>query len=354
MRILLVAALFASIVFESHQLAAQNPSTPSAENANPAGEQKTDAGDKAGSSFLPQGIANVADEAAKFGSRFNIPIKTTGGTQVWTDHAYRDGYRVQEHALTGHCRLLDGGNVRRAWGTKEQCLAALENYKPKPADPAKPQQVAVLLHGLMRTSHSMKPLEVSLKEEGFDDIIRFSYASSRRSIGDHAAALRVILEDQPTNTQFTFAGHSMGNIVVRHLVGDLQRDGDPAGILPRCRCMVMLGPPNQGASISRRLAPTGLYGLLTGKGGMELGPEWAEFVKRLATPPFPFAIVAGDVSDNTIQNPLVDGDGDFVVGLDEAKLDGCAEFHTVPVLHSFLMNDPKAIELSVEFIRKHP
>ncbi len=100
----------------------------------------------------------------------------------------------------------------------------------------------------------------------------------------------------PPETQFSFVGHSMGNIVVRHLISDLQRDGDPHGVLDRCRSMVMLGPPNQGAAIARRLAPTGLYGILTGKGGLELGPDWEDFVQNLATPSFPFAIIAGDVS----------------------------------------------------------
>ena len=84
---------------------------------------------------------------------------------------------------------------------------------------------------------------------------------------------------------------------------------------------------------------------------MELGPKWDDFVAKLATPPFPFIIVAGDVSDNTIQNPLVDGEGDFVVSLDEARLDGSEAFHTVPVLHSFLMNDDDAIKLVRNFLQ---
>ena len=86
---------------------------------------------------------------------------------------------------------------------------------------------------------------------------------------------------------------------------------------------------------------------------MELGPEWDEFVKHLATPPFPFEIVAGDLSKNTIQNPLVGESGDFVVSLDEARLKGCEMFETLPVLHSFLMNDETAQKLTIEFIKSH-
>ncbi len=350
MRIALIAALAYATLFQTPPLSAQTESpallaqntTPNAASTAQGDSDQTQVADK----DMPQ-----KPDASK--SRFNIPIKTTGGTQVWTDHAFRHGYRIQQHALTGHFRLLDSSNVRRGWGTEQQCLNTLDDIIPKPATPSAPQHVAVLLHGLMRTAHSMKPLEAELKKIDVDHSIRFSYASTQFSIANHSSALRKILEDQPANTQFSFAGHSMGNIVVRHLVGELQRDKDPKNILPRCRSMVMLGPPNQGASIARRLAPTKLYGLVTGKGGLELGPEWEDFVKQLATPPFPFAIVAGDVSANTIQNPLVDGDGDFVVSLDEAKLDGSEEFHTLPVLHSFLMSDEKAMKLTTEFISKY-
>ena len=73
------------------------------------------------------------------------------------------------------------------------------------------------------------------------------------------------MEGMPDETEFSFVGHSMGGIVVRHLVGDLQRD-DPGDLLKRCRSLVMLGPPNQGASIARRLARTGVFGLVSGKG----------------------------------------------------------------------------------------
>ena len=356
MRTLLLAALIGSAIFETHQLAGQSGSSspsdrPAAQTTGQSSvasdgtirSQPTDSQDPA--------ETEVAKEETK-ASRFNIPTKTAGGTQVWTDHAYRAGHRIQEHSLTGHYRLLDPGNIRRAWGTFEQCESAMDQLVPKRTGDGQ-QHVAVLLHGLMRTSHSMKPLELALREKGVDDVIRFQYASTRRSIDDHANALRMILESQPPNAQFSFAGHSMGNIVVRRMIGELQSSGDPAGILPRCKSMVMLGPPNQGASISRRLAPTGIYGIVTGKGGMELGPEWHNFVAKLATPPFPFAIVAGDVSQKLVQNPLVDGEGDFVVSLEEAKLEGSEAFHTVPVLHSFLMNDPQAVKIAVDFISNH-
>jgi pimeloyl-ACP methyl ester carboxylesterase len=281
--------------------------------------------------------------------QWNLPLKTAGGTQFWTDHLYRSGYRIQQNALTGHWRLLDSNDVRRAWGTRGQCQSVLDGLQPETSK--SPKNVVVLIHGLMRTHHSMKPLELGLTDLEDAELIRFSYASTRSSIGNHAAALREVLEGFPANTRFSFVGHSMGNIVVRHLVGDLQRERDPHGVLVRCRSMVMLGPPNQGAAIARRLAPTGLYEMITGKGGMELGVGWQDFAENLATPPFPFAIIAGDL--NQIQNPLVDGSSDFVVSVEEARLAGSESFERVAVLHSVLMNDESVKKRTSQFIKSH-
>tara|TARA_R110002049_G_scaffold46487_1_gene135195 strand:- start:154670 stop:155815 length:1146 start_codon:yes stop_codon:yes gene_type:complete len=280
---------------------------------------------------------------------FNVPLKTIGGSQVWTDYRFRDGYRLQRHALTRHWRVLDKNDVRRAWGNRVECQRKLDQLRPAAAVGQSPHYV-ILIHGLMRTSRCMLPLEQSLAESGQPNVIRYSYASTRSSMGDHAEALRELMEDLPADATFSFVGHSMGNIVVRRMIGDLQRDDDPCEILNRCKSMVMLGPPNQGASIARNLAPTGLYGIITGKGGLELGPQWDAFAEKLAIPPFPFVIVAGDVSDKPVKNPLVAGDGDFIVSLDEVELEGREALYRLPVLHSFLMKDAAAMKICVDFI----
>lgn len=55
----------------------------------------------------------------------NVPLSTAGGKTAWNTLAEWWGWRVQEHKLTGHIRILDPGNVRRAWGPAEQVLPAL-------------------------------------------------------------------------------------------------------------------------------------------------------------------------------------------------------------------------------------
>jgi len=291
-------------------------------------------------------------EGETVAKNFNLPLPTIGGAQLWTDLTHRSGFRVQQNAVTGHCRVLDPSNIRRGWGSETDAIALFDELCPAPPAPAA-KPIAVLIHGLMRTDSSMKSLEEKLNEVGYTQVIRFGYASSRSGLSDSATALRGVLEGQHPDAEFCFAGHSMGNIIMRYLVGDLQREGDPKNILPRCRCMVMLGPPNQGAAIARRLGATGVFEWVAGPGAMELGTRWEDVESKLATPPFPFAVVAGCLKPAGLQNPLVDGESDFVVSLEEAQLDGAEIVHEVPVLHSFLMNDPDTQTWTADFLDAH-
>ena len=54
----------------------------------------------------------------------NIPVKTLGGTQFWADTYVHAGWRIQKNVFTGHFRLLDTQNIRRAWGTLADCRSA--------------------------------------------------------------------------------------------------------------------------------------------------------------------------------------------------------------------------------------
>ena len=291
------------------------------------------------------------DASADQSTRINLPFKTYGGTQFWTDHLHKQGYRIQSNWMTNHWRLLDGADIRRAWGTREQCDTVLDQLLTNVSPDPESKEYVVLLHGLMRTHQSMRSMQQALQKADCGKVIRFSYASTRRTIGDHADALQEVLAGFPEDVQISFVAHSMGNIVVRHLIADLEKNGDPAGLLERFRRMVMLGPPNQGAAIARRLSYTGLLGVVAGKGALELGPKWNELVGNLAVPSFPFAIIAGDLSEKKIRNPILGGASDFVVQVEETHLEGRASFATVPVLHTTLMKDETTQQLVIEFLQ---
>lgn len=278
----------------------------------------------------------------------NLKFPTLGGMQFWTDHCWRKGWRIQENAVTGHWRLLDARNIRHAWGSQAACYKELE--KAVPADTTRAGHIVFLLHGLGRSAKSMVGLGKMLTKEAGYDVAYFEYASTRAALGDHANALTEVIEELPPGTTVSFIGHSMGNIVLRHAIGDWQRDRKE-NQLSKVEKVVMLGPPNQGASIARLLAKTKIFGLVTGEGGMQLGPNWKSVETQLATPHCPFGIIAGKLPEQVPSNPLVDGKGDFVVSVEETKLDGSADFLEVPRLHSFLMDDVDVQKAVATFLR---
>ena len=303
---------------------------------------------------IPGAGEQVAEDEQVERSLPNWQTPTMGGKQLWTDFQWRAGWRIQQHVLTLHWRLLDANNVRQAWGSRAACDAQLNLRQPNKQLPT--THAIILMHGLGRSSSSMKGLAKYLSESGLGTTVCLEYASSRDSISQHATALREVVDGLPTDVRLDFIGHSMGNIVVRHAIGDWQQAG-ASGILNRIEHVVMLGPPNQGASIARQLARTGVFGWVAGEGALELGKKWNELEEKLATPPCPFGIVAGRLADTSISNPLVDGAGDFVVSVEETKLGGAADFLEVPVLHTFLMDSPEVHRAVANFLKSskfHP
>lgn len=273
----------------------------------------------------------------------NWRLPTLGGKQVWTDHRWWYGWRVQHNLLTDHWRLLDERNVRHAWGTRQACEAHLQEVISKQPARQAPEKIVVLMHGLMRSSDSMNSLGKFLRTNGYPVVAQFGYASSRASIADHAQALREYVASFPGNPQLYFIGHSMGNIVLRHAIGDWEREA-ATSTLKRIESVVMLGPPNQGAAIARRLSKIGLFGIITGEAGLELGPAWEQLETHLSRPPCRFGIVVGDMKHWGKFNPLIEGPSDMIVTTEEAQLDGVTETLVVPDLHSFLMDDSNVHE----------
>jgi hypothetical protein len=274
------------------------------------------------------------------------------GSQFWTDQLWRRGYRLQSYALGNSWRVICPRGTRRASGTEEECLAEFNRLSGEAVDDGVSQHIAILLHGLIRTRRCMRKLERAILESGIPTVIRFDYASTRQAISSDGAALRRLVEGLPASATLSFVGHSMGNIVLRRAIGDLQAAGDPRGALARMHRVVMLGPPNNGAAIARLLAKLKLFGLVVGEGGLELGPNWQTLLPTLAIPPCPFAIVAGDLSHFRIRNPLVGQSSDLLVSIDEARLEGATEFVVLPIAHSTLMTDQRSIRFVTEFLNQ--
>ncbi|HLA84054.1 MAG TPA: lipase [Thermoguttaceae bacterium] len=280
-----------------------------------------------------------------------IAMPTMGGKQFWADEYYFRGWRIQCNVVTGHYRLLDPSNQRHTWGTFDECRAKLDEIRRRDNLAPMKGRAVVVLHGLMRSRKSMARLCAYLEEKGGFTVVNVSYPTTRRSIGEHAKSLARLIDSLEGIEEINFVGHSMGNIVVRHYLGDRI---DPATGRPRdgrFRRMVMLAPPNHGSRLAAALADNGAFVLIDGRAGQELGADWDKIKDRLAVPPFAFGVIAGGRGDDKGFNPLLPGDDDGTISVATTHLPGEADFLLVPVLHSFIMNDPRVMESTLRFIQ---
>jgi hypothetical protein len=299
-------------------------------------------------------VRGDADDDTPVGGMPNVPSQTLGGQQWWGDEMCFHGWRVQRHVLTGHCRLLDDANRRRAWGTYEYCQARLIDMRDKQGLPPMQGKVVILLHGMFRTRASMHKMADFLESHGDYSVLRVSYPSTRASLDEHARALATIMAGLgPQVTEIDLVAHSLGNLVTRRYYHQQSAD-DAEGADPRIHRIVMLGPPNHPPARARRFADDamlgGLYQLVLPETGSDLayGYPWAE--GKLATPACEFGIVAGGKGDGRGYRTSLPGDNDGTVTILETRLPGATDFVALPVRHTFMMNDAQVQRYVLSFL----
>jgi pimeloyl-ACP methyl ester carboxylesterase len=281
-----------------------------------------------------------------------IPWPTLGGKQFWTDEWFFHQWRIQRNSVTGQYRLLDPNHLQYAAGSYVECRAKLEEVKRTRNLPPMKGKAVIVLHGLFRSRASMGKLCKYLEEQGGYVVVNISYASTQNDVAGHARALERVVRSLEGIEEISFVGHSMGNIVVRSFLHERARgvDGRPAD--RRIKRFVMLAPPNHGSLVAVALAENGLFQVVTGKAGQELGREWEKLQGKLATPAIEFGILAGGLENGRGFNPLLPGDNDGTVTVAGTRLAGASDFRVLPVMHTFIMSDAKTLQYTLQFLQK--
>ena len=281
----------------------------------------------------------------------NLKMSTKGGQQLWGDVRYQGGHRIQRHALTGHHRLLNSSYERIAWGTLDACVAELETLRREMAVQDNQSTAVVFLHGLFRTRWSMSRIaHYVAAQTGWQPIV-LGYPSTRGAIGDHAAMLADVVTHLEGVTKLHFVAHSLGNLVIRRWFNDLAGNKTRREQKIELGRMVMMGPPNHRPALARTLVPLDRHKVIAGRAGDELNGDWKELAPTLATPPCEFGILAGGRGDGTGHNPLIPGDDDMIVGVDETRLTGARDFRVLDVIHATMMDAPEIQQMATRFLK---
>lgn len=196
-----------------------------------------------------------------------------------------------------------------------------------------------LIHGMGRSRASMLLLGSRLKRADHD-VSSFGYTVSTtpfERIADEWVAH--IQAEHAGDAPYAIVGHSLGNIITRHVCDRL-----PAGLSR----LVMLAPPNKPPLLARQLRDNFLFKALAGEGGQRLADE--AFYETLPVPAVPTLILAGNGGPRLRFLPFGEAEHDGIVALDETDLEGVPR-RILPVFHTFIMNDRRIARLIQHFLQ---
>jgi hypothetical protein len=211
-------------------------------------------------------------------------------------------------------------------------------------------KAVIILHGLFRTRSAMASLRSAILAAGDYNVFCMGYPTTRGNVHDHAQALESAVRSLEGITEISFVAHSLGNLVVRHWLGDRAANNVELPTGQSFGRMVMLAPPNHHPEIAAKLIRGTLIQFVTGAAAEQLATGWEKLEPNLATPHFEFGILAGGKGDDRGYNPLIPGDDDGVVTVESTRLTGARDFRRLPVLHSFFMDNKQVQELTVQFL----
>ena len=263
---------------------------------------------------------------------------TMGGVFVWSDEVVFHDYRIQKHAVIGHYRLLDPGNNRLTFGSFADCMSELEKIKAEKNLGPMPENVVVMLHGLGAGRQYMQGLADYLQTEGGMTVVNVGYPSTMGKMEDYAASLDSVIRHLEGTKNISFVAHSMGNIVVRKYLYDVEHLTPAMRPPVTFQRMVMISPPNHGAEIADKLGDNKLVQMAAGEPVEELARDkgWPALEETLATPDFEFGVIAGGRGDDEGYLPGIPGDDDALLSIDTMKLAGASDFVQTGGIHQLM------------------
>ncbi len=203
-------------------------------------------------------------------------------------------------------------------------------------------KLAVVIHGIADKPYMMWRIEKNLDEAGFS-VYNFDYASTKWSMDSSITHLDTAIDSIISHyDSIHFVVHSLGAFVIRgYLSGHFNR---------KFKNLVMIAPPNNGSIIAERFEDIKLFEWRFGDAGQKLGKGHDDYWRIYPVPQIPFGIIAGGIGTKYGLNPLIPGDDDGVVGVQETILDGYADFIILPGLHSSLLWQSEVIEQVIYFL----
>lgn len=217
---------------------------------------------------------------------------------------------------------------------------------PPPGRPTPEAPLVVLVPPLLMPRQGMWPLERALRRAGRRTFL-FGYPSYRDDIPGNARRLARALRDRAEEPL---------DVVTFSLGGVLLRWASNHESIPRLRRVVMIGPPNQGAWMAdwadAHLGP--LYPLMFGRAARQLRTGSKGLCTQAGRLPedVELGIIAGGTGTPRGVVPMIPGDNDRIVRVEETTLEGMRERVLVRAPHGPLIFARQTHDHVVRFLEQ--
>lgn len=211
---------------------------------------------------------------------------------------------------------------------------------------AAPKGCVILLHGLARTDTSMLVMEEALEQADYY-VVAESYPSRSETISDLADSIlprtRRECAAAAPGAPINAVTHSMGGILLR-----VWAQAHPTAEWGR---VVMLGPPNQGSELVDAFDEIPGFEWFNGPAGAALGTGPDDIPAQLGPVPFSLGVIAGTRSLNAFYSTILPDEDDGKVTVKSTKVAGMKAHLTLPVTHTFMMNNPRVIAQTLSYLQ---
>jgi pimeloyl-ACP methyl ester carboxylesterase len=270
------------------------------------------------------------------------PIEVNTGASLWSDQYLYAGWRIQKYFYNSNSRLVDvRGNIR-AQGNYTRVKQAFDYLRWREKVVPKSRRLVLLMHGLASNPAVWETMRKLLESDGWE-ARSITYPTTEQGVQPNADIVEALLKNQEGYSEIAIIAHSLGGLITR---ATLSRPSFATLPVPVTR-VIMLGTPNQGAVLAAMLRPVARAAVTASANDL-----LAERARQFGSIPasVQFGVIAGGRSNSLGYNPILAGDNDSIVRVEETRTGNMDDFLVLPVTHMKMTTDPATISAVRRFL----